>query len=100
MCDFLALIQSELVLLIRDVVSIVLFTSPSFFSHYSLHKSSILMCMEGAYILSETPGSKNTQQDFPTDFHKYPGGVEYFDVYSPEIVRNLVASFFCLTLRC
>eukprot|EP00462_Mataza_sp_D1_P020249 CAMPEP_0175139606 /NCGR_PEP_ID=MMETSP0087-20121206/11003_1 /TAXON_ID=136419 /ORGANISM="Unknown Unknown, Strain D1" /LENGTH=748 /DNA_ID=CAMNT_0016422649 /DNA_START=31 /DNA_END=2277 /DNA_ORIENTATION=- len=40
--------------------------------------------MNGAYFLSATPKAKNTSA-FPTNYRDYPGGVEYFDVYSPPI---------------
>jgi len=40
--------------------------------------------MNGEYILSLTPNSK-TQDKFPSHFKDYPGGAEYFDIYSPKI---------------
>jgi hypothetical protein len=41
--------------------------------------------LNGAYILSQTPRAEHTQQRFPSNYKDYPGGAEYFDVYSPEI---------------
>ena len=40
--------------------------------------------MNGKYQLSETKGSNTSK--FP-DYRDYPGGVEFFDVYSPLIVQ-------------
>lgn len=39
--------------------------------------------MNGAYLLSQTPGASRTQERFPSEYRKYPRGVESFDVYSP-----------------
>ena len=39
--------------------------------------------LNGDYILSATPGTN--PKDFPTLYTNYPRGVEYFDVYSPNI---------------
>jgi len=39
--------------------------------------------MNGDYTLSETPHSNTSL--FPIQFKDYPGGTEYFDVYSPPI---------------
>ena len=39
--------------------------------------------LNGDYLLSPTPGAKETQKRFPTHFRDYPGGVESFDIYSP-----------------
>eukprot|EP00041_Stephanoeca_diplocostata_P021125 m.486046 g.486046 ORF g.486046 m.486046 type:complete len:898 (+) comp21742_c0_seq1:58-2751(+) len=41
--------------------------------------------MNGKYILSQTPHGVDTQNKFPPQYKDYPGGVEYFDVYSPPI---------------
>ena len=41
--------------------------------------------MNGDYLLSQTPHGNATQAKFPTHFENYPGGVESFDIYSPEI---------------
>ena len=37
------------------------------------------------YILTPTPGAKDTTHKFPTHFNDYPRPVESFDVYSPPI---------------
>ena len=39
--------------------------------------------LNGQYPLSQTPGG--VPGLFPASYSKYPGGVEHFDVYSPEI---------------
>eukprot|EP00931_Biecheleriopsis_adriatica_P039550 TRINITY_DN22616_c0_g1_i2.p1 TRINITY_DN22616_c0_g1~~TRINITY_DN22616_c0_g1_i2.p1 ORF type:complete len:480 (-),score=77.41 TRINITY_DN22616_c0_g1_i2:82-1521(-) len=49
--------------------------------------------MNGEYVLSQTPGAKDTQKLFPTEYKKYPGGVSHFDVYSPPI-RSLYSQVF------
>ena len=49
--------------------------------------------MNGEYILSPTPNGKDAQHKFPTHFKDYPGGVEYFDVYSPPI-KSLYSQVF------
>jgi len=43
--------------------------------------------MNGLYTLSPTGGANPnaTKSLFPKNFKDYPGGVEYFDVYSPTI---------------
>eukprot|EP01079_Euglenida_sp_SAG-EU17-18_P010244 gene10244-274_t len=38
--------------------------------------------MNGEYALSRTPGATG---DFSTNYSDYPGGAEYFEVYSPAI---------------
>mmetsp|Transcript_3494 Transcript_3494/g.10810 ORF Transcript_3494/g.10810 Transcript_3494/m.10810 type:complete len:746 (+) Transcript_3494:757-2994(+) len=37
------------------------------------------------YVLSLTPNGKDAATKFPYNFKDFPGGVEYFDVYSPPI---------------
>eukprot|EP01060_Flectonema_neradi_P014145 TRINITY_DN20862_c0_g1_i1.p1 TRINITY_DN20862_c0_g1~~TRINITY_DN20862_c0_g1_i1.p1 ORF type:complete len:767 (+),score=171.44 TRINITY_DN20862_c0_g1_i1:37-2337(+) len=44
--------------------------------------------MNGEYVLSETPNGKGTSEKFPLNYKDYPGGVEYFDVYSPLITSR------------
>eukprot|EP00928_Gymnodinium_smaydae_P089563 TRINITY_DN7350_c0_g6_i1.p1 TRINITY_DN7350_c0_g6~~TRINITY_DN7350_c0_g6_i1.p1 ORF type:complete len:782 (-),score=96.02 TRINITY_DN7350_c0_g6_i1:86-2431(-) len=41
--------------------------------------------MNGEYLLSQTPGGIRTQEKFPKQYRDYPGGVQYFDIYSPPI---------------
>lgn len=41
--------------------------------------------MNGEYVLSLTPGGAAAANKFPLNFKDYPGGVEYFDVYTPMI---------------
>jgi hypothetical protein len=41
--------------------------------------------MNGAYLISLTPEGKAAATKYPTNFKDYPRGVEYFDVYSPDI---------------
>jgi len=43
--------------------------------------------MNGEYYLSPTPGGPDAQEKHPTNFKDYPGGVEYFDWYSPNITQ-------------
>lgn len=40
--------------------------------------------MNGEYMLSDPKTGNHIQRDF-TNFSNYPGGTEYFDVYSPLI---------------
>ena len=40
--------------------------------------------MNGAYLLTPTPNASDTSK-MPTNYKDYPGGVEYFEVYSDEI---------------
>jgi len=40
--------------------------------------------MNGDYVISRTPKGGDTSK-FPTQYRNYPRGVDYFDVYSPEI---------------
>jgi len=49
--------------------------------------------MNGDYILSQTPGGHDTQEKFPTQYRNYPGGAEYFDVYSP-LIKQLYSQVF------
>ena len=42
--------------------------------------------LNGEYKLSET--AKSDTSKFPTNYKDYPGGAEYFDVYSPLIVQH------------
>ena len=42
--------------------------------------------MNGFYHLSETPRSDTSK--FPKQYSDYPGGAEYFDVFSPPIVHR------------
>lgn len=39
--------------------------------------------MNGAYALTNTP--KQVPGKFPINYADYPGGAEYFDVYSPPV---------------
>ena len=48
--------------------------------------------MNGRYYISATPGAKNISQ-FPTNYRDYPGGVEYFDLYSP-VIKTLYSQVF------
>lgn len=41
--------------------------------------------MNGDYVLSRTPGGGDASRLFPTRYADYPGEIDYFDVYSPEI---------------
>lgn len=41
--------------------------------------------MNGEYLLTQTPGGKDTQNNFPTHYRDYPRGTRFFDVYSPKI---------------
>lgn len=43
--------------------------------------------MNGEYVLSPTPGGPAANEKHPTNFKDYPGGVEYFDWYSPNITQ-------------
>ena len=53
--------------------------------------------MNGFYHLSETPRSDTAK--FPKQYSDYPGGAEYFDVFSPLIVHRYSAvSYTHLTL--
>lgn len=49
--------------------------------------------LNGDYVLSQTPGGKDTQKLFPTHFRDYPRGVTSFDVYSPP-VKTLYSQVF------
>ncbi|CAE7469985.1 unnamed protein product [Symbiodinium pilosum] len=49
--------------------------------------------LSGDYVLSQTPGGKETQKRFPTHFQDYPGKPSFFDVYSPTI-RSLYSQVF------
>merc|ERR1719433_838916 len=48
--------------------------------------------MNGEYILSSTPGG-DPSKPFPTQYKDYPGGTEYFDVWSPPI-KSLYSQVF------
>ena len=41
--------------------------------------------LNGEYVLSPTPHGPHAQAKFPTHYKDYPGGAEYFTVYSPPI---------------
>lgn len=41
--------------------------------------------LNGEYVLSPTPHGPKAQSKFPTHYKDYPGGAEYFTVYSPPI---------------
>jgi hypothetical protein len=49
--------------------------------------------MNGAYLLSQTPGGNRTQERFPTTYANYPRAVESFDVYSP-LISSLYSQVF------
>ncbi|CAE7783457.1 unnamed protein product [Symbiodinium sp. CCMP2592] len=49
--------------------------------------------LNGDYVLSQTPGGKETQKRFPAQFSNYPGKPAFFDVYSPTI-RSLYSQVF------
>merc|ERR1719440_2674853 len=55
--------------------------------------------MNGLYSLSPSGGAdpEKTKNLFPKNFKDYPGGVEYFDIYSPPI-RSLYSQVFWKSL--
>jgi hypothetical protein len=52
--------------------------------------------MNGLYKLSPTPGG--TAERFPSQYRDYPGGVEFFDVYSP-LISQLYSQVFWTQLE-